>query len=200
MSGYPTYCPAILYGHAPTTLSKLEDYKHIYLNVEGTISIIGDTEISTDDVYSLLLSLLDESSVSQTQKDTVELLLWSIYNSSEQTSVCNIENDIYFGPNSVKKSYIFPKYIFVLSKRTSFTEEVVPIFIRNSGHFDLNGSDWVINVNLEGKVKQLTKMEIISGPKERVAMYKRSDKFNPYQIMSSATLHTQEEEENQDDE
>ncbi|DBA36858.1 TPA_asm: M [Celery gammacytorhabdovirus 1] len=186
-----------IYGHSPTVLEDLDSYSHIYVHVDGHIEVRGDSEITSEDLYSLIVSLADKEDFRPVVRDSLEILMWSIYNSTERFNELTIEDNVFFGPNSMRKKFWFPKNIFILSHRTSFKEEVEQINVKTEGHFELCGSDWLVNMNLEGKVKKLTKIEIIGSQADRVSMYKRSDKFNIYKTLSSETAmpSTDEEEE-----
>ncbi|DBA36863.1 TPA_asm: M [Coptis gammacytorhabdovirus 1] len=175
-------------GLYPTSAEPLDSYTHAYLALNGSVQITGEHEAGLEEMYALLCSEASKRNWSQTVKDSVELLMWYADQNKSTSIQCKREFSKFFGPSSTVKIFIPKEQIFVLTKRTSFTEASSAVNLDFNGSWTISGVDWFLSVRLNGYVRKLSLHEIINFPSAQNHMYLKTDKYSPYYSMSSAML------------
>nr|DBA36899.1 TPA_asm: M [Heliosperma gammacytorhabdovirus 1] len=175
-------------GIKPVLSEQLDEFSHIYISFSGYIKVTGELEAGMEELYALTCAEAQNANWSQLKRDTIELIIWSISQNPEFELLRKTERSQFFGPNAVVKEMITNSQSIILTKRTSFSLNAERLNFIGSNKWNTSGMEWIIDIDVSGTVKRLSEFEELSASKNQLSQYAKSDKFSPYNFMSSCNI------------
>ncbi|DAF42330.1 TPA_asm: M [Gymnadenia densiflora virus 1] len=171
---------------SPVPMDPISSYSHWFISLSGSFEITGTREVRDHEMYILLCAEAKRRGLNEFEVDTVELLFWAACQNIVIYSSCKEECSAFFGPHAITKELFPPKRFFILTKRESAPMINTDLNLFSEGQWSLCENDWFVRYSFKGTVKKLTALEVSQYSEEKVGMYLKTDKYNPYCAMSSA--------------